>query len=151
MVLLLRNPVSLRTETLSAALKHGWGLSSIDDSSDSFVTQSENKGLVYIRPHLIGILNSNRPYLNIDSSKQAQIFPQASQQKAWKEHDAWLSLDYMRGGRNLELEYSVLARLAAGMLDENCSGIYIPRENSLIPNDSFLLGELMHMAQKQGV
>jgi hypothetical protein len=148
MVLLLRKPSFLRMDGLSAAVERGWGLSSIDQGPDNFVTQSGNKGLVYVKPHLIGLLTSNRPYLGVDPTEHSKMFFQADQRKAWSEHDAWISLDYVRGGRDFALEYSALARLAAELLDESCSGLYIPRESSLIPNDSFLLGELKHMALK---
>jgi len=149
MVLLLRKPVPLHSDKLSTAVEHAWGVSSIGEDVDSFITQSGDKGLVYVKPHLISLLNASRPYFNVDPEEHAKALPQASQRKAWGEHQAWISLDYVRGGRDLELEYSVLARLAAEMLDENCSGLYIPRESSFIPNDSFLFRELEQMALKR--
>jgi hypothetical protein len=82
----------------------------------------------------------------VDPHEYAKMLPQDSQQKAWGEHEAWISLDYLRGGRDLELEYSALARLAAEMVDENSSGLYIPRESSFIPNDDSLRGALEQMA-----
>ena len=133
MVLLLRKPASLHSERLSVAVEHAWGVSQIAEGSDSFVTQSGDKGLVYVKPHLISLLNSSRPYFDVDSNEHAKALSQASQRKAWSEHEAWISLDYLRGGRDIELEYSVLARLAAEMLDKNCCGLYIPRKTASYP------------------
>jgi len=72
-----------------------------------------------------------------------------SQQTAWRDHNAWTSLDYIKSGRDIELEYSTLARLAAKMVNENCSGLYIPRERSFIPNDNSLHEALEQMAKNR--
>lgn len=142
MVLLLRSSISLNKVKLSAAVEKAWNISLADPDSDNFVTQSGDKGLIYIKPHFIGLLNSPKPYLNVDPNKHARTLLQPSQQKAWSEHHAWISLDYLRGNIDPELEYSVLARLASGMLDDNCAGLYIPQESSFMPHDASLLNTL---------
>lgn len=146
MVLLLRRSISLSKVKLSAVVEKAWNISLADTDSDNFVTQSGDKGLIYIKPHFIGLLNSPKPYLNVDPNKHARTLPQPSQQEAWREHHAWISLDYLKGNIDPELEYSVLARLASGMLDDNCAGLYIPQENSFIPHNAFLLNTLEQLA-----
>jgi hypothetical protein len=64
----------------------------------------------------------------------------------WAEHRAWTAVDYVKGGVDLDLEYAVLATLCAEMLDVNCVGLYVPREQSLIPSDGSLRGDLQRMA-----
>lgn len=148
MVLLLRRSISLSKVNLSAAVENAWNISLADPDTDNFVTQSGDKGLIYIKPHFIGLLNSPKPYLNLDPNKHARTLPQPSQQEAWREHHAWISLDYLKGNIDPELEYSVLARLASRMLDDNCTGLYIPQESSLIPHDPSLLNTLEQLAVK---
>jgi hypothetical protein len=147
MVLLLRKPIFFTNERLSAAVEHAWGSVPTRGDSDHFVTQSEDKSVVYVKPHMISLLNSNKPYFNVNPDEHAKTLPQASQQKAWRDHRAWISLDYIRSGRDIELEYSTLARLAAEMVDENCSGLYVPRERSFIPNDISLRDALEKMGR----
>jgi hypothetical protein len=53
-----------------------------------------------------------------------------------------LGVDYLNDDVSVELGYCVLSQLIAEMLDGNCTGIYIPREQSLIPNDDSLYLEL---------
>lgn len=146
MVLLLRKPIFFSNERLSAAVEQAWGDMLTRGSSDHFVTRSEDKSVVYVKPHMISLLNSNKPYFNVDPNEHAKTLPQTSQQKAWREHRAWISLDYISSGRDIELEYSTLARLAVEMADENCSGLYIPRERSFVPNDLSLRDALEKMA-----
>jgi hypothetical protein len=72
--------------------------------------------------------------------------PLASQREAWAQHTAWTAVDYAKGGTDLELEYAVLARLCAEMLDGNCVGLYMPSEGMFIPNDGSVLPELHRIA-----
>jgi len=55
----------------------------------------------------------------------------------------------MKGELDTELAYCVLSKLVAEMLDDNCSGIYIPRKRSLIPNDASLYQELQKLASSR--
>lgn len=143
LVLLLRNPIFFDTERLSASIQYFDAMSSIEGTTDNFVTSSGETAIVYLKPHMISLLNSDKPYFNVDPNEYAKLFPQASQQQGWSEHRAWTSLDYLRGGRDVEMEYRVLAQLAALILDQNCSGLYIPQEKSFVPNDSSLMNALM--------
>jgi hypothetical protein len=68
--------------------------------------------------------------------------PHPSQRQAWIQHSGCLGVDYLNDGVSVKLGYCVLSQLIAEMLDGNCTGIYIPREQSLIPNDDSLYLEL---------
>jgi hypothetical protein len=47
-----------------------------------------------------------------------------------------------KGGVDLKLEYAVLAKLCAEMLDVNCVGVYVPGEQGCLPTDGSLQEEL---------
>jgi hypothetical protein len=55
-------------------------------------------------------------------------------------------VDFVKAGVDLELEYGVLAKLCAEMLDANCAGVYVRGYNLIIPNDGSLRGQLQRMA-----
>jgi len=74
MVLLLRKPTFLSQEQLSAIVEQAWGALLIERVSDHFVTQSEDKSVVYVKPHMISLMNSSRPYLNVDPSDMQKHF-----------------------------------------------------------------------------
>ncbi|MGC1371452.1 MAG: hypothetical protein WA824_04870 [Candidatus Sulfotelmatobacter sp.] len=95
--------------------------------------------------HILSFLNYTKPYGDpVDGFGAAM--PMASQRQAWAEHSAWTAVDYAKGGIDLELEYAVLARLCAEMVDGNCTGVFMPRERMFIPNDGSLLPELYRIA-----
>lgn len=74
------------------------------------------------------------------------VLPQVSQRRAWVEHTACIGANYLNHDVDVQLGYCVLSKLGAEMLDRNCTGIYIPRENRLIPNDESLYSELQRVA-----
>jgi hypothetical protein len=96
-------------------------------------------------PHLLNFLSTPRPYV-VHAGENVEWLPQLSQRQAWVEHSAWCAVDYMNDNADLELAYCVLAKLVAEMVDENCTGVYIPRERALIPNGESLYRQLQEMA-----
>lgn len=56
---------------------------------------------------------------------------------------------YLNRDVDVELGYCVLSKLVAEILDGNCTGIYIPRENTLIPNDETAYLELQKIASSR--
>jgi hypothetical protein len=51
----------------------------------------------------------------------------------------------MNNGMSVEVGYCVLAQLVSELVDGNCTGIYMPRERILAPNDGSLYVELHRM------
>jgi hypothetical protein len=146
MVLLLRKPHFFHDNELRSAAEKAWGISfSGGKGSMHCVIQSGTVTLMKAGPHLLNFFHHSKPY--VDNSKtNVDWLPQASQRQAWAEHTACVGVDYMNRNTDVELSYCVLAKLVAEMLDENCAGIYVPRENSLIPHDKSLYGELQKIA-----
>lgn len=146
MVLLLREPKFPTLEDLRFAAERAFGTSfHSGEESQYFVKEIVLFNITQAGPHTISFLRFSKPYGD-DSGKFGNSLPSANQRQAWTEHKAWFSLDYVKGGKDLELEYAVLADLCAELLDQNCSGVYMPRELSFIPNDSALRNELKRIA-----
>jgi hypothetical protein len=148
-VLLLRRPHLFSADDLRLAAEKAWSTPLVGgDSSMHCVVQSEDVTLMKAGPHLLNFLSYPNPY--IDNPKEnIEWLPQARQRQAWIEHSACFAVDYMNRETDVEVGYCVLSKLVAEMLDENCTGIYIPRESSLIPNDASLYRELQKMASSR--
>ena len=105
------------------------------------VVQRGKVTLMKAGPHLLTFFHLPSPYVENPAENQAWL-PKAAQREAWVRHSACVGVDYLNKGTSIELGYCVLAQLVSEMLDENCTGIYIPRERVLIPNDTALYLEL---------
>jgi hypothetical protein len=149
MVLLLRTPHFFRDIELRTAAEKAWGVSFSDgEGSMHCVIQKGTTTLMKAGPHLLSFCHYPKPYVENPKENTAWL-PKASQRRAWAEHEACLGVDYMNRDPDAELAYCVLAKLIAEMLDENCAGIYVPREKSLIPNDGSLYPELQRIASSR--
>lgn len=143
--LLLRWPSRWSKHELVAAAERAW--SNGQSSSEVIAEQSENKTVLIAPPHIVTLLNCDRPYFDEDPHVHAKRLPVKSQQEAWARHTAWIALDY-HGAATVEKTYGVLARLAVELLDANCTAAFIPSECSLIPNDDFLPANLRAIANE---
>ena len=144
MVLLLREPRFLTLEQLRSAGERAFGTSfNGDKESRHFVMQAVLFTLMKAGPHTLSFLNYTKPYGAADfPSDFAMSLPKSSQRDAWRAHTAWTAVDYVKGGKDLKVEYGVLAQLCAEIIDANCLALYVPRERGLIPNDGSLMQEL---------
>ncbi|HXN32529.1 MAG TPA: hypothetical protein VN894_11725, partial [Polyangiaceae bacterium] len=136
-------------EELRLAAQRAWHTSfSGGEGSVHCVAQSGTATLLKAGPHLINFFYYPRPYID-NPGEQTDWLPQASQRQAWIEHFACVGVDYMNEDVDVELGYCVLSKLVAEMLDGNCTGVYVPRESTLIPNDDLLYGELQKIASSR--
>lgn len=146
MVLLLRQPHFFGKEELRLAAERAWH-TSFAGGKDSMhaMAQSGNATLLKAGPHLLNFFYYPQPYID---NPRATItwLPHVSQQTAWANHSACIGIDYLNPDTDVEMGYCVLAKLVAELIDENCTAVYVPRESSLIPNDSSLHLELHKMA-----
>jgi hypothetical protein len=143
MVLLLRASRFPTLDQLRSAGERAFGTPFTDDKeSRHFVVQVALFTIMKAGRHTLSFLNYTKPYGEGDFPQEfGRLLPKASQRQAWAEHTAWTAVDYVKGGVDLELEYAVLATLCAELLDANCVGLYIPREQNFIPNDGSLMGD----------
>jgi hypothetical protein len=109
------------------------------------VVQSAKVTLMKAGPHTLNFFHYPEPYIENPKENVAWL-PQPSQRQAWIQHSACVGVDYLNYDVDVELGYCVLSKLVAEMLDGNCTGIYISRQRSLIPNDESLYLELQRMA-----
>jgi hypothetical protein len=151
MVLLLREARFPTLDQLRSAGERAFGTPFNDDKeSRHFVVQVVLFTIMKADRHTLSFLNYRKPYGEGDFPQEfGKSLPKANQRQAWAEHTAWTAVDYVKGGVDLELEYAVLATVCAEILDPNCSGLYIPREQSFIPNDGSLTGELQRVAMSR--
>jgi hypothetical protein len=142
-VLLLRKPHLFTAAEIQLAAERAWHRSFASGQPESMhsVKQAGTVTLMKAGPHLINFFYHPGPYVE-NHIENIDWLPQPSQRQAWIHHSGYLGVDYLNDGVSVELGYCVLSQLTAEMLDGNCTGIYIPREQSLIPNDDSLYLEL---------
>jgi hypothetical protein len=145
MVLLLREPRFSTLDQLRSAARRAFGTSFTGDKeSQHYVIQVDLFTIMKAGPNSLSFLNHRKPYGDESHSFERSL-PKARQCQAWAEHTAWTTLGYVKGSTDPKLEYVLLAKLCAEMLDANCVGLYVPGTQTYIPNDVSLQGELQSL------
>jgi hypothetical protein len=141
-VMLLRTPHSFSKEELQGAAERAWHAKFNRDDTDSkrLIVQQGFVTLVKAGPHVLNVIQQNRPYGGEGGGppQDADWLPRADQKQAWLQHAAWSGIDYMGRKVDLELAYCVLFKIVAELLGGNCTGIYVPGESMLMPNNASL-------------
>jgi len=134
-ILLLRKPHVFTESELRAAGERGFG-KRFDGKADPmyFVVQKGAFTMVKAGPNVMNLVHANQPYLG-DAEAVAKQLPHEEQQRAWLEHTAWAALDFWNLKQPKADAYAVLARLALQLGDQNCSGVFLPADNLMMPND----------------
>lgn len=143
MVLLLRAPHFFSAGELRLAAERAWhrSFAGVEQGSMYCVVQKGPITLMKAGPHLLNFFHYQSPYIENHTANVGWL-PKAAQREAWLQHSACVGVDYLNQGQSVEVAYCVLAQLTSEMLDGNCTGIYVPRERALIPNDESLYLEL---------
>lgn len=143
MVLLQRAAHSFSIDALQAAADKAWSSPTAGDrGSKPFVTVAGFRALVWVKPHFLAIFSVPKPYFGRDRQQNLEWLPQEVQRQSWAGHCAWTAIDYVGPSRDLRIAYSVLAKLAAEMIDPNITGVYVPGERAFLPNDGSLYASL---------
>lgn len=105
------------------------------------MVQEQRLALVKFSGELFHVLNSAQPYGN-EPERAAQTIPELRRRKAWADHKAWISIDYC-GTDALSPEVrkqklSIAGRFVAELLNSNCTAVFFPMNNYLVPNDESL-------------
>jgi len=148
-VLLLVRPHLFSVDELRQAAERAFRTPfSGQDGSPNCVSQSGQVTFLKAGPHVVNLFYYPKPY--IDNPKDNVTWlPQAIQREAWIKHSACVGVDYLNGGVAVSLAYSVLLKLIAEVIDGNCTAVYIPRENRLIPNHESIYMELQRFASSR--
>jgi hypothetical protein len=149
MVLLLRQPHTFSKEELTLAAEKAWERP-FDNGDDSkfFVTQSGPIAFMKVGKFMLHFPVQRRPYLE-DPEKIAQGFAREELRNAWRQHRAWVSIDCMNRSEDVEMEYCVIAKVTAELLDENCVGLFMPHERSFMTNDRGLREWLVSLGSRR--
>jgi hypothetical protein len=133
-VLLLKEERFPKLEQLRQAAERAYGGSfSLDKNSPHCVYTQVFFTLMKIGPHKLSFMFGATPYgkdLGLGES-----WGRADQRKAWAEHTVFMAIDYVKGDIDFESRYSLLGRLCRELYDDNCVGVYLPREHGLVPDE----------------
>ena len=128
-------------EELQVPGERGWG-KKFDGKEDPmyFVSGDDPLPVVKAGPHIIQVISIPSRYADDDEYALSQL-PQPEQKKAWTEHHACAFLEFFNDlsskvTRIPDAEaYASLANLALQLGDPNCTAIFIPIKNIMMPND----------------
>lgn len=140
-VIMQRKMHRFSEEELRAAGERGWG-KKFDGKEDPmfFVSADEPLPVVKAGPHVIQVTSFSRRYADDNEYALSQL-PKPEQKKAWTEHRACTFLDFFndlssKSRRISDADaYSSLAKLALQLGDPNCTAIFVPIKNIMMPND----------------
>jgi len=133
--LLLRQPHFFSLAEVQQAGERGWS-KRFDGTEDPMCFVTQNGGVTFIKAGalVINLLQSGTPYLE-DVEYVAKQLPREEQKRAWLAHSAWAALDNLNRKIAKADSYAGLARFALNLSDLNCAGIYLPKEQVMMPND----------------
>jgi hypothetical protein len=134
-VLLLRKPHFFLQSELENAGDKGWNCRfSAEDEAMYFVVQQSHVTFIKAGGYVVNVFHASQPYLDDVEYVAAQL-PQEEQRKAWLQHTSWVALDFLNNDISKRETYAALARFALHLGDENCCGVYLPKEEMMMPND----------------
>ncbi len=127
-------------EELQAASERGWG-KKFDGKDDPMYFVSVDHAILTVvkaGPHIIQVSTVPARYADNDEYALSQL-PQPEQKKAYTEHQACTSLHFFNDLESRSIPdaeaYASLAKLALQLGDPNCTAIFVPLKNIMMPND----------------
>jgi hypothetical protein len=135
-VLLLRQPPLFTKANLEAAGERAWHrpFSNTADSMYCVVEATPLTFLIKSGAYLFSLLQEESLYLG-PMEDIAPLLPREEQRIAWRQHTVWTAIDLMNQDVPKNEAYAALANWALALADSNCCGIYLPREQVMMPND----------------
>jgi hypothetical protein len=137
MVLLLRDPRFPELPTVREAAQRGFGVKFTGDRNSRYCIYQQLMFTVgRVGPHALSFFFQTRPYGDDDAAFGRFVEKLNPEQRAaWNEHKAFMAVDYVKGPADIGSKYVVLARLCAELYEQNCTALYIPGVNSLVPGE----------------
>jgi hypothetical protein len=127
-------------EELRAAGERGWGKRFDGKEDPMYFVSVDHAVLTVVKagPHIIRVTSVPARYADNDEYALSQ-FPQPEQKKAWTEHHACTFLDLFNDLEPRSIPdaeaYASLAKLALQLGDPNCTAVFVPIKNIMMPND----------------
>lgn len=141
-VIMQREAQQFSEEELRSAGERGWGKNFDGKEDPMYFVSGDHSALTVLKagPHIIRVTSVPKRYADDDEYALSQL-PQPEQKKAWTEHRACAFLDFFNDlsskSRRIPDEdaYASLAKLALQLGDPNCTAIFVPIKNIMMPND----------------
>jgi len=102
---------------------------------------------------MVHFVNSASPFSKDLPGFAASLLSEEGRE-AVLDHRAWLSLNYMKSKKAIPTiaeQYSLLGKLAAELLDEDCTGVYFMYQGRAAPFAPDLAGRLRNISSILGV
>jgi uncharacterized protein YegJ (DUF2314 family) len=154
-VLLLREFNEFPESILVPAAERAWAADFHSEDSGNYVVRNEAVGLIKFGDELfLNLLSVPRPYGGA-AAREVERMPDLRRRTAWAEHRAWFSIDdsdpasLSKDGENHKIV--LMGRLAAELLNKNCTGVYLPRSNYLMPCDDALRERLRTFESRENL
>jgi hypothetical protein len=140
-VIMQRKVQQFSEEVLRTAGERGWGRKFDGKEDPMYFVSAKHPALTVVKagPHIIRVTSVPTRYADDDEYALSQM-PLPEQKKAWTEHRACTFLDLFNDlsgeSRIPDAEaYASLAKLALQLGDPNCTAIFLPIRNVMMPND----------------
>jgi hypothetical protein len=139
-VIMQRKAHRFNEEELRGAGERGWGKKFDGKEDPMYFVSADRAALTVVKagPHIIRVTSVPTRYADDDEYALSQL-PQREQRKAWTEHRACAFLDLLNDLESRSIPdaeaYASLAKLALQLGDPNCTAIFVPIKNIMMPND----------------
>ena len=137
-----RKPHRFSEEELQTAAERGWDKKFDGKEDPMFFVSADLPALTVVKagPYIVRVTSVPTRFADNDEFALSNL-PQPEQKKAWTEHHACTLLDLFNDFSSKERRmpdadaYASLAKLALQLGDPNCTAIYLPTKNVMMPND----------------
>jgi len=127
---------------LQAAGERGWEKKFDGKADPMYFVSADQAALTVVKagPHVMRVTSFPCRYADDDEYALSQL-SQPEQKKAWNEHQAHTLLDLFNDLSRAEKRipdadaYASLAKLALHLGDPNCTAVFVPDKNIMMPND----------------
>jgi hypothetical protein len=151
-----RRPHVFSEAELQTAGERGWRKRFDGVEDPMFFVSYQPPILVIVKAgrYVIRLTHIMGRYVDDDELALSQL-PKDEQKKAWREHHGFVHLelfnDFSSSDKRIPIKeaFAALAQLALQLGDTNCTGVYIPGENIMMPNDGTLEEGLRMMVKHE--
>lgn len=141
-VIMQRKVHRFTEQELRAAGERGWRKKFDGKEDPMYFVSADHAGMTVVKagPHVLRVMSLSGRYVDDDEYALSQL-PRPEQKKAWNEHHAHTLLDLFNDLSSAKKKvpdadaYASLAQLALNLSDPNCTAIFVPDKNIMMPND----------------